>query len=99
MVKEKPTVKKVDDDFLEVEGNLELLSSLKNRILKNEQEELVTSILERNRKDDSSFFFINKQSAYNNSVHLIDESLSTLGDLEVIIFSESLDDVINWFTL
>ena len=97
LVKEKPIIKVTEDNYILVEGDLNLLSNIKSRIIKNEQEEVLCNILEKNKEDYSLKFFINKQSALNNNLHLIDESMSTLGDIEVEIISNDLPGVINWF--
>lgn len=97
LVNEKHTITKTNDDHLLIEGDLSLLAGIKKRIIKNEQEELITSILEKNRNENSSKFFINKQCAFYNNLHLIDENMSVLGDIEVNILSDNLDEVIQWF--
>lgn len=99
MVTEKPTIKVTEDNYLLVEGDLSLLSRIKKRIKNNEQEELIKNILEKNRTDSLLKFYINKQSALNNTLHLIDESMSTLGDIEVEIITEKPSEVISWFIL
>lgn len=99
MVTEKPTIKVTEDNYLIVEGDLSLLSRIKKRIKNNEQEELIKNILEKNRTESLLKFYINKQSALNNTLHLIDESMSTLGDIEVEIITEKPSEVISWFIL
>ena len=94
----KPTIRVTEDNYILVEGDLSLLSSIRNRIVKNEQEELLCNILEKNKEDSLLTFFINKQSALNNNLHLIDESMSSLGDIEVEIYTDNQDYVFDWFT-
>ena len=98
IVSGKPTIRVTEDNYILVEGDLSLLSSIRNRIVKNEQEELLCNILEKNREDSLLTFFINKQSALNNNLHLIDESMSSLGDIEVEIYTDNTDYVFDWFT-
>ena len=92
---EKITIKKEDDKLL-VEGDLSILSLVNHKIIKNELEELASNILSRSLEDSSLKFFINKQAAYNNNFHMIDEDMSPLGDIEVTIYTEYPEDVIQW---
>jgi len=98
MVTEKHSINIIKDNYLILKGDLSLLLRIKNRINKNEQEELIKYILEKNRKDSLLKFFINKQSAFNNTFHIIDESMSTLGDIEVEIITDYPEEVIEWFS-
>lgn len=99
MMGEKLTIKKTEDDYLIIEErDISVLSKINHFILKNEQEELAVNIMERNMTDDSIKFFINKQAAYNNSLHMIDEEMSPLGDIEVEIRTGNPEEVIGWIT-
>lgn len=95
---EKITIKKSDDNYLIVEDNLSSLSTIRNMIVKNEFEEVARNILEKNRTESSINFFINKQAAYNNLFHMIDENMSPLGDIEIIVKSNDIEEVIEWIT-
>lgn len=95
---EKIIIKKSDDDYLMVEGNLSILSVIKRLIIKNEFEELARAIFEKNRTDSCISFFVNKQAAYNNMFHMIDENMSPLGDIEIIITGSNLEEAIGWIT-
>ena len=97
IVAEKSTIRK-NGDCLELDGDLSLLSKVNHIIIKNEQEELAYNILERNLKENSMKFFINKQAAYNNNFHMIDEDMSPLSDIEVEIVSDNPEEVIRWIT-
>lgn len=95
---EKITIKKSDDNYLIVEDDLSSLSIIRNMIVKNEFEEVARNILEKNRTESSVNFFINKQAAYNNLFHMIDENMSPLGDIEIIVKSNDIEEVIEWIT-
>lgn len=97
IVNGSPTIRITENKIAYVEGDLSLLERVKNIILKNEQEELISNILEKNRADSLLKFYINKQSALNNNIHLIDESMSLLGDIEVEIDTDYPNEVIEWF--
>lgn len=95
---EKITIRKSDDDYLIVEDDLSSLSIIRKLIIKNEMEELARNIFEKNKKENSITFFINKQAAYNNMFHMIDENMSPLGDIEITIESNDSEEVIEWIT-
>ncbi len=98
MMGEKLTIQKTEDNHLIVEDDLSILSKINHMIIKNELEELAAGILKRNMNESSIRFFINKQAAYNNTFHMIDENMSSLGDIEVLIESENPEEVIWWIT-
>lgn len=95
---EKITIKKSEKDNLIVEDDLSLLYLINNFIVKNELGELARNILEKNKTDTELKFFVNKQAAYNNTFHMIDESMSPLGDIEITIKTDTPEDVIEWIT-
>lgn len=95
---EKIIIKKSEDDYLIVEDDLSSLSLINHLIIKNEFEELTKNILEKNKTESTINFFINKQAAYNNNFHILDEDMSPLGDIEIIIKTDSPEEVIEWIT-
>lgn len=95
---EKIIIKKSKDNYLIVEDDLTSLSLINHLIIKNEMEELAKNILEKNKTDTSIKFFINKQAAYNNTFHMIDENMSPLGDIEITIKTDNPEEVIEWIT-
>lgn len=90
------TINKTDDDKIYTQGDINLLKTVQKHIKTNNLEELTQQILNKNRKEDTLEFYINKQSAYHDNIHLIDESMAPLGDIHVIIKTSNPDDVINW---
>ena len=95
---EKLTIQKTRDNYILVEDDLNILSRINHLIVKNELEELAINILKRNMTESSVKFFINKQAAFNNTFHMIDENMSPLGDIEVMIESDAPEEVIEWIT-
>ncbi|RAP54283.1 MAG: hypothetical protein BZ137_02985 [Methanosphaera sp. rholeuAM130] len=81
---------------LEINGDIELVNILKNRINKEGYNEVIEAILNKNRMDNSTFFYIHKQSAYNNRFHINDVDLSALGDIKVELYSEDIDELIDY---
>ncbi len=72
------------------------MNVIKNRINKEGYNEVAEGILNKNKKDNMTFFYINKQSAYNNKFHISDVDLSTLGDIKVELYDENMDDLIDY---
>lgn len=95
---ERITIRKSDDDYLIVEDDLSSLSIIKKLIIKNEMEELAKNIFEKNKTESGTTFFVNKQAAYNNMFHMIDENMSPLDDIEIKIESNDIKEVIEWIT-
>lgn len=94
----KITINKNEDNILTVHGDLTLLSNIKKRIKKNEMEEFAFNILKKNKTENTLKFYINKQAAFNNDFHMIDENMSQLGDIEVFITCNNPDEIIEWIT-
>lgn len=95
---EKITIKKIEKNELIAEDELSSLYLIKRYIVKNEIEELARNILEKNKTETEIKFFVNKQAAYNNNFHMIDENMSVLGDIEIIIKTDAPEEVIEWIT-
>lgn len=95
---ERITIKKSENDNLIVEDELSSLKLINKFIIKNEFEELAKNILEKNKTDTEIKFFVNKQAAFNNNFHMIDENMSPLGDIEITIKTDNPEEVIEWIT-
>ena len=81
---------------LEINGDINLLNTVKNRINREGLNDVAENILNRNKEDNSTFFYINKQSAYNNKFHITDVDLSPLGDIKVELYDEDIDELIEY---
>ena len=58
---------------------------------------VLTKILERNRKGNQSWFYLNKQAAYSGVISLVERyEESPLGPIKVTITSKNLDKVTEW---
>jgi len=90
------TIKEQNENYLYIEGNLELLNTIKKKIKQEELEDITKQILYKNKKENSLTFYINKQSALNNKFHIIDENMSVLEDIEVNIKTDNPKEIINW---
>ena len=58
---------------------------------------VLRKLLEWNRKDNVTWFFLNKQAAYCGVISLAErDEESTLGPIRVTITSNKIDKVIEW---
>jgi predicted RNA binding protein with dsRBD fold (UPF0201 family) len=58
---------------------------------------VLRKLLEWNRKDNLTWFLLNKQAAYQDVISLVENyEESPLGPIRVTIISDSLDRVIEW---
>ena len=73
-----------------------MLNTIKNRINREGYNEVIENILSNNKEDNSTFFYINKQSAFNNKFHVSDVDLSPLGDVRVEFYNDNIDEVIDY---
>lgn len=81
---------------LEINGDINLLNTVKNRINREGLNDVAENILNKNKEDNSTFFYINKQSAYNNKFHITDVDLSPLGDIKVELYDDDIDELIDY---
>lgn len=90
------TVLNITEDHIYTEGDVNLLNTIHKHIKTNKLEEVTAGILNRNRTESTIHFYINKQAAYHNKFHIIDENMSPLDDIEITVETENPDDIIKW---
>lgn len=95
MIPEK-TILNINENNIYTEGDINLLNTIHKHIKTNKLEEVTTNILNKNKTNNTIQFYINKQAAYHNKFHIIDENMSALDDIEITIETENPDDIINW---
>ena len=77
--------------------NLEVLSNIFDVIHSRKTHRVYRRCLTKNRRDDSTWFYLNKQAAYANTVVLCDEAEeSPLGPIKIILTSKSIEQIIDW---
>jgi len=60
-------------------------------------EGVLRRLLERNRRDNTTWFLLNKQAAHSGVIALVEDwDESSLGPIKVTIDSRELDKVIDW---
>ena len=56
--------------------------------------------LNQNLRDDSSWFYLNKQAAFANTIALCSESEdSPLGPIKIVLISQNIDMIIEWLVI
>ncbi|KEQ56579.1 RNA binding protein [Marine Group I thaumarchaeote SCGC AAA799-E16] len=54
--------------------------------------------MQKNLRDDSTWFYLNKQAAFVEKIAICEESgESPLGPIKVILTSSKIDEIIDWF--
>jgi len=80
--------------------NLESLKKIYNSIHSHRSKNAYRRQLKQNLNLDSSWFYLNKQAAYANTVALCSESdESPLGPIKIILNSKNIEEVIDWLII
>ncbi len=77
--------------------NLEVLEKIFEVIHSRKTQRIYRKHLNNNLVDDSTWFYLNKQAAFVNTIALCDEAAeSPLGPIKVILESDDVESVIEW---
>ena len=88
-----------DTDITAKSNNIDILSQISKSIHENNIKKTYQRILQNNSNSDSSWFYLNKQAAFANTVALCSEANeSSLGPIKVILRSNDIEQVINSIT-
>ena len=89
----------INDDTLKATSqNLETLSNIFEVIHSHKIQRIYRRFLNNNLRDDSTWFYLNKQAAFSNTVALCDEAEeSPLGPIKIVLTSKNIEDIIDWF--
>ena len=88
-----------DTDITGKSNNIQILSQISKSIHENNIKKTYQRILKNNSNSDSSWFYLNKQAAFANTVALCSEANeSSLGPIKVILRSNDIEQVINSIT-
>jgi predicted RNA binding protein with dsRBD fold (UPF0201 family) len=78
---------------------LESLSKIHDSIQKHRSQNTYLRFLETNMDGDETWFYLNKQAAFVNSVSLCEHAdESALGPIKITIRSKNIERVIEWLT-
>lgn len=97
IIPEKITINTTDKEIL-IESDVTLLDNIHKLVKTNKLEEVTVNILNKNKTEGRLLFYVNKQAAFHNKFHIIDENLSPLDDIEVLIETSNPDSIIKWIT-
>ena len=93
------TLEMTDTDITGKSNNIQILSQISKSIHENNIKKTYQRILKNNSNSDSSWFYLNKQAAFANTVALCSEANeSSLGPIKVILHSNEIEQVINSMT-
>ena len=86
-----------DNSLVADSNNYESLTKIYETIRTKKTKNAYRRHLMRNMTEDSTWFYLNKQAAFANSITLCDEEdQSPLGPIKVILHSKNIEDVIDW---
>jgi predicted RNA binding protein with dsRBD fold (UPF0201 family) len=76
---------------------LESLEKIYEAIHSHQSKNAYRRQLNQNSRDDSSWFYLNKQAAFVNTIALCSESEeSPLGPIKIVLISKNIDTIIEW---
>jgi predicted RNA binding protein with dsRBD fold (UPF0201 family) len=78
-------------------SSLESLEKIYEAIHSHQTKNAYRRQLNQNLRDDSSWFYLNKQAAFVNTIALCSESEeSPLGPIKIVLNSKNIDTIIEW---
>ena len=87
-----------DDSLKATSQNLETLSNIFEVIHSHKIQRVYRRFLSNNLRNDSTWFYLNKQAAFSNTISLCDEAEeSPLGPIKIVLTSKNIEDIIDWF--
>lgn len=84
------------EGYVEISGEISCLQPLKEHLEKGRIRDTARKILLKGRSQGEITFKLSKQAAYAGKVNLVENELSSLGEIEVTIKSDNTDEVIDW---
>jgi len=88
------------DSIKATSQNLETLTNIFVAINSRRIHRVYRRCLNKNRSEDSTWFYLNKQAALANTIVLCDEpEESPLGPIKIILTSKGIEQIIDWLVL
>ena len=88
-----------DSDISGKTNNIQILSQFSKSMHEKNTKNTYQRILKKNNDGDSTWFYLNKQAAFVNTVALCSEANeSSLGPIKIILHSNDVDQLINSIT-
>jgi len=89
-----------EDSIKATSQNLETLTNIFDTINSRRIYRVYRRCLNKNRSEDSTWFYLNKQAALANTIVLCDEpEESPLGPIKIILTSKDIEQIIDWLVL
>ncbi len=89
-----------EDSIKATSQNLETLTNIFDAINSRRIHRVYRRCLNKNRSEDSTWFYLNKQAALANTIVLCDEpEESPLGPIKIIFTSRDIEQIIDWLVL
>ena len=77
--------------------NLETLTNIFEAIHSRKIQRVYRRFLNNNLHNDSTWFYLNKQAAFSNTIAMCDEAdESPLGPIKIVLTSKNIEEVIDW---
>ena len=93
------TLEVTDTDITGKSNNIQILSQISKSIHEKNTKNTYQRILKNNNDGDSTWFYLNKQAAFVNTVSLCSEANeSSLGPIKIILRSNDIEQVIDSIT-
>lgn len=87
------------DSLRATTNDIESLSHIYKVIQSKHNQRTYRKQLRRNLDNDSTWFYLNKQAAFVNTIALCEDyEESPLGPIKIIITSKKIDELIEWLT-
>jgi uncharacterized protein len=91
---------KIKTDNFSITSNskdLHLLEKIHNAMHSKQSQKIYQRQLEKNLENDSTWFYLNKQAAFVNTIALCEEAEeSPLGPIKITLTSANIDRLIEW---
>ena len=85
------------DSLVAISNNYESLTKIYETMRSRKTKSAYRRHLMRNMTENSTWFYLNRQTAFANVVALCDEEdQSPLGPIKVVLHSKNIEDVIDW---
>ena len=87
---------RLGEGYVVVSGEVSCLQPFKEHLEKGRIRDTARKILGQGRSPGEITFKLSKQAAYVGKVNLVEDELSSLGELEVTIKADNTDEFIYW---
>jgi len=84
------------EGYVEISGGTSCLLPLKEYLEKNRVRDTARKILLKGTSPGEITFKLSKQAAYVGKVNLVEDDLSSLGEIDVTIRAYDTDEVMDW---